>query len=449
MAPSSQARVSHKSQSYTRAAGALTLLVAFTAWQRGSTVRAQCTLSKLTASDAAAQDSFGLGVAIDGDTIFVGAPGDAGGFTDGAGSGYVFRRFGSQWTQTQKLVPPSASAGDFFGERVAISGGTLLLASRQDAVFPSIYDGSVWVYFFNGVEWVERQQLTESPSVARGHFGVSAAIHGSVIAVGAVREMFAEANEAGAVFVFRPQGGVWTQEQKLVGSSPLAGDGFGYSVSVDVNQIAVGAPANTPHGAAYVFRWNGASWVQEQKLVPSGPDPAEVFGRSVAILGDTLLVGADDNGTPSFGPGAAYVFERVNGVWIQVQILTGSTAQPGHAFGESVALTTGRSLIGSPGTDEKGAAFLFELDEGGWSEVEQLSDPLGVIGDGLGRAVGLSEEFAVIGAPGDNRAHVCEFPVPPSEIPAISPIALGIMGITLLVAGGVVLRRRARNAEPS
>src|SRR5690606_6669767 len=181
-------------------------------------------------------------------------------------------------------------------------------------------------------------KLVAGDAQADDWFGWSVALDGDTALVGAPREDDGGSN-AGAAYVFVRGGGVWSQQAKLVAGDAQLGDQLGWSVAFDGDTALVGANgedgAGTDAGAAYVFVRSGASWEQQAKLMAVDAETNDQFGLSVALDGDTALVGA--YGESAFA-GAAYVFVRSGGGWSEQCKLVAGDAQSGDQFGWSVAL---------------------------------------------------------------------------------------------------------------
>ena len=171
--------------------------------------------------------------------------------------------------------------------------------------------------------------------------------------VGAFIDDGAAGIDQGSAYVFVRSGGVWSQQQKLEASDAAADDRFGFSVAISGETVVVGAPgddgaAGIDQGSAYVFVRSGGVWSQQQKLLASDAAADDDFGSSVAISGETVVVGApwDDDAT-GFYQGSAYVFVRSGGVWSQQQKLLASDAAGGDAFGFSVAISGETVVVGA------------------------------------------------------------------------------------------------------
>src|SRR6266540_3231667 len=273
---------------------------------------------KLEASDPAAFDGFGFSVAISGETVVVGALFDDGAAGLQQGSAYVFARSGGVWTQQQKLLASDAAAGDAVGMSVAISGETVVVGAQFDDDVAGDNQGSAYVFARSDGVWSQQQKLLASDARCCGEaFGASVAISGETVVVGAIGDDGAAGRDQGSAYVFARSGGVWTQQQKLEASDAAANDLFGLSVAISGETVVVGAPfdagaAGNSQGSAYVFARSGGVWSQQQKLEASDAALGDQFGFSVAVSGGTVVVGAhDDSGAAGRLQGSAYVFGPV------------------------------------------------------------------------------------------------------------------------------------------
>ena len=268
-------------------------------------------VAKLVASDGAVGDYFGYSVAVDGDTAVIGAYGD-GNYGTNSGSAYVFSRSGSTWVQQAKLTAPDGASGDFFGVSVAVDGDTAVIGAHYDE--------------------------DNGPG-------------------------------SGSAYVFSRISGTWAQQAKLKAPNWAAGSLFGYSVAVDGDTAVIGAYGDyyygTNSGAAYVFSRSGSTWEQQAKITAPGGAANQYFGLSVAVDGDTAVIGAFGDGN-YFNSGAAYVFSRSGGIWLQQAKLTASDEAAGDYFGWSVAVDGNTAaVIGVRYDDDKGtssgSAYVFSL----------------------------------------------------------------------------------------
>jgi len=370
---------------------------------------------KLTASDGAAGDHFGVSVALSGDTALVGAYGDNVGANPDQGSAYVFTRSGTTWTQQGKLTASDGAASDYFGVSVALSGGTALVGAYGDDVgAKSDQDqGSAYVFTRSGTIWTQQAHLTASDGAADDHFGVSVALNGDAALVGADLDDVGANSDQGSAYVFWRSGTTWTQQGKLTASDGAAYDFFGCSVALSGDTALVGAylddvGANSDQGSAYVFTRSGTTVTQQGKLTASDGAAYDFFGYAVALSGDTALVGAhlDRVGGNSY-QGSAYVFTRSGTTWTQQGKLIASDGAAYDFFGNSVALSGDTALVGAYEDDvgangSQGSAYVFTRSGTTWSEQAHLTDSDGAAYDYFGVSVALSGDTALVGARGDD-----------------------------------------------
>jgi hypothetical protein len=372
------------------------------------------------ASNAEAKEEFGWSVAISGDTAVIGAhlessnaTGVNGNQTDNSaaqsGAAYVVVRDGTNWTEQAYLKASNTGAGDEFGYAVAISGDTIVVgAPFEDSNATSV----------NG------DQSNDS------------------------------AIDSGAVYVFVRSGTNWTQQAYLKASNTDSGDGFGWWVAVSGDTVVVGAPIENSNargingnqtnnsafqsGAAYVFVRDGTNWTQQAYLKASntggGPAPGQCcgdnFGYSVAVSGDTVVVGAPVEASNATGingnqgnnsaleAGAAYVFVRTGTNWIQQAYLKASNTGAGDEFGIAVAISGNTVVVGAPGeasnatgvngdqannsTPGSGATYVFVRDGTNWSQQAYLKASYTGADDLFGFSIAVSGDLLVVGTPGDD-----------------------------------------------
>jgi hypothetical protein len=320
---------------------------------------------KLTPGANETYGNFGHAVALDGDTAVIGAR-----FMDGNGAAYVFTRSSGVWTQQQRLKASDGRLNYTFGYAVTIEGETLLVGDPANGLYDTRV-GAVYVFTRSAGYWTQ-QQLLEASDQQRSHgFGTSLVLDADTAIIGAPGDDNV-VPDVGAAYVFSRVGGVWTPQQKLLASDGVTSAGFGYSVALDGETAVIGAYLDGypdfPDGSAYVFIRSGASWIQLQKLTASDGAIQDYFGLSVAINGNTVVIGAygrDDNGVDS---GSGYVFLRSGATWAESLKLLASDGAPWDNFAEGsrgVSTYGGTVLIGAPRHDsigsDDGAAYVYEL----------------------------------------------------------------------------------------
>ncbi|MFN0205163.1 MAG: FG-GAP repeat protein [Planctomycetota bacterium] len=358
----------------------------------------------LKASNTDPGDGFGYAAAVSGGTVVIGAPfeqGAGGNQADNsegdAGAVYVFARSGTTWSQQAYLKASNAAGGDQFGRSVSISGDTVVVGAYFE-------DSSA--------TGVEGNQADNS--------------------------LF----DAGAAYVFVRNGSTWSQQAYLKASNTGEGDAFGFSVAISGDTVVVGAfnedssatgvngneagNSMSSAGAAYVFVRSGTSWSQQAYLKASNTGATDMFGISVGVSGDTVVVGASSedssatgvNGNQTdnsaMGSGAAYVFVRTTGVWSQQAYLKGSNLGAGDAFGFPVSVSGDTVVVGALNEDSSatgvngnqsdnsvinsGAAYVFVRSGTSWDQQAYLKASNTGAGDGFGASVSVSGDTVVVGA---------------------------------------------------
>ena len=362
--------------------------------------------AKLTASDAEAGDNFGRSVSVSGETAIVGAfnNSDDGDFS---GSAYVFVRDGTTWTQQAKLTSNDAARNDRFGWSVSLSGDTAVIG----ADFADDGSGAAYVFVRDGATWTQQAKLKASDAAADDRFGFSVSVSGETAIVGAYWDDNPR-EESGSAYVFVRDGTGWTQQAKLAAADAAPFDQFGRSVSVSGETALVGANNSlsfAESGSAYVFVRNGTTWTRQAKLTAPDATTGDRFGASVSVSGETAIIGArraeDDAG---FEKGAAYVFVRNGTAWTRQAKLTATDAGVFDDFGDSVALSGNTAVVGASrdfvAAVANGSAYVFVRTATGWTQQAKLTAADGASSDFFGTSVSISGETAIVGAHFDDDA---------------------------------------------
>ncbi|TMQ19257.1 MAG: integrin [Deltaproteobacteria bacterium] len=385
-----------------------------------------------------------------------------------AGAVYVFVRDGAVWRQQAYLKASNTDAGDRFGWSIGLSGDTLAVgaigeASSEPGINGNQGDnsapssGAVYVFVRQGAAWNQQAYIKASNAERADQFGWSIALANDTLVVGAPGEASSAtgvdpvggpanntAAEAGAVYVFGRTGATWRQQNYLKASNTEASDGFGAAVALSGDTLAVGATGEASRvggvnavngqsnnaapraGAVYVFTRAGASWSQQVYLKASSPGTNDTFGFALALSGDTLAAGAigeasaavgvdgneGDNSLPNAG--AVYVFTRAGATWRQQAYLKASNTGVDDHFGWSLALSGDALLVGADGEDspargidgdqtddaamEAGAAYLFVRGGATWQQKAYIKASNTGIFDRFGRSVALSPDALIVGA---------------------------------------------------
>jgi len=367
-----------------------TALVALAA---GSATVSAAQLAKLTPTDGAASDEFGIAVAIDGTTAVVGAWNDD---DNGISSGSAYLFDAAIGSQIMKLLPTDGVATAFFGGSVGVSGSTVIVGAANDDDL-GFFSGSAYLFDTAGVQL---DKLLPTDGADFDQFGVAVAIDGTTAIAGSWNDDD-NGDGSGSAYLFDTTSG--TQTDKLLPTDGAASDAFGASVGVSGTVAIIGAPGDDDNGAesgsAYLF--DTTTGLQLFKLLPTDGAAGDQFGNAVAISGTVAIVGAPYDADSGADSGAAYLFDTTTG--LQITKLAPTDASAGKQFGASVAIDGGTVIVGAPydaelGSDA-GAAYLF--DSAG-TQLDKLLADDGASGDGFGTGVAASGSYSLAGAPYNN-----------------------------------------------
>ncbi|MEX1024525.1 MAG: FG-GAP repeat protein [Planctomycetota bacterium] len=303
-------------------------------------------VAKLTPPDGASADRFGTSVAVHGSTVVVGAPlDDDGGMS--SGSAYVFTATGGAWSFARKLTAPDAAAGAVFGTAVAIQSDTIIVGAPRAPLNPG--HGAAYVFVGSGANWSLQAQLAASDTaLTQREFAETLAFDGDRCVIGTQSDI---AGGEGAAFVFERSGVAWSETAMLTATlpfpSPSVSDEFGSPVALDGDTIVVGAPGydgggSYDEGAAFVFVKNGAAWSQETMLVATGGATVTNVGRSLALAGDDVLLGSRVAVS-----GSVHHFRRRGTNWNELGSLLPAGASDFDDVGAALAVDGDTLLIAS------------------------------------------------------------------------------------------------------
>ena len=360
---------------------------------------------------------FGSAIAIDGQTVAIGAPGDYGGGGIGPpillmGSAYIYVPAGGSWAQQAAIQDPTGKNGTNFGYAVAVSGNTVVIGAPDATAGNGHSMGAAYVYVPSGNTWSLQATLTAADAVD-GDFGGAVAIQGDTILVGAWQD--------NAAYIFTRTGSTWTQQAELTPADAGPYDTFGSAVALSNGTALIGASFhNKDAGVAYVFVQSGTQWNLQTELTGLDTVAGDYFGYSLALDGDTALIGACWRNQFR---GAAYVFTRAAEAWTQQAELTASDQVPNAYFGTSVALSGNIAAVDGQ-IDFNGAAYVFNLGAT-WAQQAELTDGNN---DAYGARVALSGNTMLVSANQDS-VYVYQIPSGPRVLNAASlapgPIAPG------------------------
>ena len=391
---------------------AATLLLAGIALLGASaTVSAATDEATLRPDDPGDRHDFGDAIAIDGDTAVIGTPRHDQGAEDdnraNRGAVYVFTRDGGEWSQETKLTQPDAADGDEFGEAVAINGETIAVgAPGNDSSRGLAGDyGAVYVFAAEGEGYALEAILQPDDTFGDQEVGSDLALEGDTVVVGAPGT--SESPDgfddfSGTAYVWQRSDGSWSLEAELDRDS----DGytaFGTAVAFDGETALVGAPGVDRSFGVYpggVFAYAASDWNETAEITHEDSDGGDRFGAAIAFHGDVFVGGAPhkDFGDAS-DHGAAYAFERTDGAWNQTANITSASLEGSDNYGSTLALSDRAAIVDASGN---GSAFEVTRDGASWSDPAPFRPDDGEDGDDFGDGSALAGDLALVGAPGDS-----------------------------------------------
>jgi hypothetical protein len=365
------------------------------------------TETKLTAPDAFIDQNFSYAMAIDGVTAVIGAPNHSV-VADGSGAAYVFVRTSSGWQLQQKLTANDASPQSFFGISVAIDHDTIVVGANGDAN-AGFSSGAAYVFVRSGNTWVQQQKLIGSENSTDDAFGLSVGVKGNTIVCGAFGNSAFNTITWGTAYVFTRTGNTWTETQKLAASDAADFNSFGGTVAMTEDTIIVGAIGNAGFaGAVYVFTLVGSKWVEQQKLHAQDATPKTIFGYRLGISGDTMVVASEGRVEATFDtstPAAVYIFRRTPSGWHQQKRIRITDADLQGQFGLTAAVSGDTIVIGCPNdftvAPYSGSAYIFRRNgESNWTFNQKVFASDAARDDVFGNSVAISDNTVLVGAIG-------------------------------------------------
>lgn len=357
---------------------------------------------------------YGYDIALSGNAVAVSAP-DIYNGADGTATGriFVYRNVGNLWTDPEIISASGGVNGDQFGCAFAFSGNHLVVGAKARNFSSVSQDiGAIYPFEWNGSSWTSSPVILSSSPTVSGEFGAAIAISGSTMAVGAPRETGAVAN-SGTASIYQWNGTSWVYQRKLQAVDGTANNYYGYTIAMSGDSLIIGAPNHLQNssglGAAYLHVLGDGSWPLQQKLVGelSGyAATANFYGTGAALDGDTAVLGSDYIDTPyGTNSGAIYIFQRTAGVWSASTTLVAADAAANGAMGKSVAISGTTVLAGSPNHGSgTGAVYVFVRSGQNWSQQAMITAPSYGSGSGFGNCLAIDGETFVTSVPNYNFA---------------------------------------------
>ncbi len=367
-----------------------------------SLVNAQVTGVKIVSNDVIAGfgSFFGSSISVENNTMIVGA--------FGAGTSHVFNYDGSNWIEEIKLIPTNGNQGDAFGNSVSLDNNYAIIGAVFDEDNGN-ESGSAYIFKKMGINWYEEAKLLPSDPDTLDRFGNSVVIDEDYAIVTSYGNDIDGVENAGSIYVFKRTGTNWTEEARLTPSDPDTNDYFGYSIDFQDSTIVVSSIYDDDFGfesgSVYIFEKIANAWVETGKINSIDCSTGDSFGVSVSLNGNQLAVGAYGNNDDGSNSGSAYIFENLNGSWLQTAKLTASDASAEDWFGGKLSLHNDFLLVSAyndsvNGNPQQGSAYIFHKEGNQWVEKTKIFDQNNSQTK-YGLVTEISDDFALIGAPFD------------------------------------------------
>ena len=326
---------------------------------------------------------------------------------------FIFTSFFVNAQPVNQLTIITASDGqadDMFGHSLSISGNTGVMGTPQDDDIAE-NSGAVYIYEKDASDlWHPSAKLTAPGGEAYDFFGEAVDIEGDYLVASAYQAVGAGSN-TGAAYIYKRNGTNWEFKQKIYADDGVSADNFGKSIAISGDYIVVGAPnEDFSTGVAYVFHRSGETWTQVARLEEiTGDEMNDSFARSVDISGDYIVIGAWQDNAPGSNTGATYIYKNNSGTWELDVKLVADDAQIDDEVGYSVAISGNYVVSGSFNQNgAKGAAYVFYNNAGTWEQQAKIEAIDGVSEDYFGKNVSISGDYILVGAQKHNSAKADE-----------------------------------------
>ncbi|MBF0452859.1 MAG: carboxypeptidase regulatory-like domain-containing protein [Candidatus Magnetomorum sp.] len=364
--------------------------------------------NKIIPLECEKNDNLGRAVAIWGDYAIAGANGDdeKGG---NAGAAYMIRFNGQTWVKEQKILPEDGDVNDYFGCSVAISNTDAILGAygKDDKGSKA---GAAYIYQLSSQGWTTQQKLLADDAVANDYFGYAVDIDGDFAIIGAYGDDD-KGSMSGSAYIFKREGKTWTQHQKLIDELGERNDLFGFSVAISGNYAIIGAyrddDKGDSSGTAIIFKYDKNTWVKQTRLVANDGKSNDYFGYDVAISGEYAAIGSYRSDAKGMNVGSVYIYQYDKGNWNYHSKIVPNDGSTNDYFGFSLDLQGTRMIIGAYGDDDKGpssgSAYLYAFNQSQWEFQKKYIASEGQSYDYFGYDVSISDRGVIMGAYGHDE----------------------------------------------
>ncbi len=310
----------------------------------------------------------------------------------------------ADWDIGELLLASDGAEHDEFGKSVSISGNYAVIGALANDENGS-NSGSAYIFYYEDNNWYQQAKLTSSDGTDLDLFGKSVSISGNYVMIGATGNDD-NGSCSGSAYIFSRNDTIWTEQAKLIASDAATENHFGYSVSISGDYAVIGAMGNdengTHAGAAYIFYRSGTIWSQQAKLLASDGSANDIFGKSVAIFDDYVIIGAGSVDSNGF----CYIYKRNGTSWTEQAKLVASDGASQDLFGYSVSIFDNYAVIGACGDDDNGSysgsTYIFIRSDITWTQQVKLTASDGTADNYFGYSVSIFDDDLVIGAFSDD-----------------------------------------------
>ncbi len=295
------------------------------------------------------------------------------------GAVHIYRREGLTWVYDELLLPDKPIEDIAFGYRIALDGDRLLVGAP---LYGSIGDhpGAVYAFRRIGGDWVEEEIIVPGDEPSRAWFGSEIAISGNLAAVAASSRDNGAVYDAGAIYIFEDSGSGWTEQGLITLPDPREDEMFGRDLAFAGERIFAAQRwrdhSGVASGSVYIFKEDGASWIEEDVIWADDAEQGDLFGFDVAADGDRVLVGAPGSSGPTAQSGIAHIFRNDGGNWVEEDRLVDSESWGEDYLGSCVEFTAGLAIVGIPRFQPFGSCLIFEQQGSQWLPAERVSPTL-------------------------------------------------------------------------
>jgi hypothetical protein len=302
-------------------------------------------MQTITSNEFSSNNSFGAQVSMYNDTLAISEPGND---TDGADTGaiWVYTLVGSTWTLQQRIGNPPGPGSDNFSKQMALNKDTIVTGAYSEDT-AGTDSGTAYIFKRTGATWALEGTIN-NPNPAMGDFFPSSVtIENDIVAFGHTYGETTALNNSGIAYVYTRSGATWTLGQTITSPSPVVSGGFGSSISISGDKLAIGRDEQvlSGEGKVYIYEYTEGTWsLQETLLNPV--DTSSWWGDSVLINKNLLFCADPDSGATTTQAGSIYVYELINGAWTYIKVIHNPNVEAWSYMGRSIAYNNG-TLVSS------------------------------------------------------------------------------------------------------